>query len=66
MRRQVSIGIGVVVVLVGALWTLQGLDLLGGSGGMNGSTTWAVIGPITVLVGLAIAVAGARRPQRRP
>jgi hypothetical protein len=61
VRRSLFLGLGVVLAVVGVLWTLQGLDLLGQSGGMNGQRTWAVIGPVTALAGLALAVIGYRR-----
>jgi hypothetical protein len=54
------IGLGVLLVLVGALWTLQGLGVVGGSV-MSGVTLWAVIGPIVALGGLALALSARRR-----
>ena len=54
---------GVVVTIVGLLWTLQGLDVVGGSA-MSGKTIFAVIGPIVGVVGLILIVVGLRR--RRP
>ena len=59
MNRRVSLAIGVVLVLVGIVWTLQGLDILGGSG-MSGVAIWAVIGPFVALIGVIVAL-GARR-----
>ena len=44
---------GVILVGVGLVWTLQGLNVLGGSV-MSGSTVWAVIGPIVLVVGLVL------------
>jgi hypothetical protein len=52
--------VGVVLVLVGGLWALQGLGVIGGSV-MTGSTAWLVIGVVTVLVGLAVLVPSAVR-----
>jgi hypothetical protein len=54
-------GLGALLVLVGAVWFLQGIDVLGGSG-MSGQTLWAVIGPIVALVGAGMFVTGLRRP----
>ena len=57
---------GVVLSAVGLVWTLQGLDVLGGSV-MSGSPLWATIGPIVLLVGIvliAIGIANARRRSR--
>lgn len=54
---------GVILSLVGLVWTLQGVNVLGGSV-MSGSPLWATIGPIVLVAGLAliaIAVVIARR-----
>jgi hypothetical protein len=51
--------VGVLLILVGLLWTLQGLDLVGGSA-MSGEMLWAIIGPIVALGGLALVIAGIR------
>ena len=45
--------IGVVVAVVGAVFTLQGVGVLGGSF-MSGSATWAVIGIVMVVAGLTL------------
>ena len=44
---------GVILVLVGLVWTLQGLNVLGGSA-MSGSSLWATIGPIVLVIGIAM------------
>ncbi|MCA2214739.1 hypothetical protein [Jidongwangia harbinensis] len=54
---------GVFAVVVGSLWTLQGLDVLGGSA-MSGVTVWAAIGPVVALAGLVLIVLGVRRRNR--
>lgn len=46
---------GVILVLIGLVWTLQGLNVLGGSA-MSGSSLWATIGPIVLLIGLVLIV----------
>ena len=57
MRRAyvVTLAVGVLVAMFGLIWALQGFGVLGGSP-MSNTTTWSVIGPITVLIGIAIAV----------
>ena len=55
---------GVVMALFGALWTLQGLDVFGQEGGMNGQGEWTLIGVVTLVLGLAIAVVGYRGRSR--
>jgi hypothetical protein len=60
MSRTTMLAVGVVLVVVGALWFLQGVDVVGGSG-MSGKTLWAVVGPVVAVVGLGLLAAGARR-----
>jgi len=55
--------IGVLAVVLGGLWTLQGLDLVENSV-MSGVSAWAVIGPIVALAGLVLIVIGVRRRGR--
>lgn len=52
--------LGLLVALFGLIWALQGFGVLLGSP-MSNTTTWSIIGPITVLIGLAIAVFSWRR-----
>jgi len=62
MGQWVGRIIGVVLVLVGGLWTLQGFGIVGGSF-MTVSTAWLVIGLVTVVMGVALLVP--RRSHRR-
>jgi hypothetical protein len=59
-QRTLSI-FGILMVLMGVVWTGQGLGYIEGSF-MTGSTTWAVIGPIFAAAGLALTYL-ARRPS---
>jgi len=56
--------LGVVLVLIGLLWTLQGFNVLGGSA-MSGSPVWGTIGPIVLIVGVVLIVVGVVRRRRR-
>jgi len=60
MKTTVFVVVGVVLILLGATWTLQGVGVIKGSV-MSDVTLWAVIGPIVVVIGLAVAVLGIRR-----
>jgi hypothetical protein len=53
MRGRVWRIIGIAIAVAGAVFTLQGVGILGGSS-MTGSTTWAILGPVIVVVGIAI------------
>ena len=45
MNKNLRVGLGVLLVLVGLIWTLQGLGYLAGSV-MTGVTLWAIVGQI--------------------
>jgi hypothetical protein len=55
------LALAVLLVVVGLVWTLQGVGVLGGSP-MTGVTLWAVVGPLVALAGVGLAVMGRRRP----
>jgi hypothetical protein len=59
MRTAIIVVLGVLVALAGLLFALQGFGVVSGSP-MTGTTTWSVLGPIIVLIGIAIAFAGWR------
>ena len=50
MLRWIRLIVGIVFVVFGLLWTLQGLNVLQGSF-MSGQTMWLVIGIVLALVG---------------
>jgi hypothetical protein len=60
MRRTLPVTLGLVMVVVGAVWTFQGLGYLEGSP-MTGVELWAVIGPLVAGFGVALAYVGIRR-----
>lgn len=51
--------VGIVVALFGLLFALQGFGVVGGSP-MSNTTTWSILGPIILLVGVCIALAAWR------
>ncbi|MFN0283684.1 MAG: hypothetical protein ACKVZ6_17140 [Kineosporiaceae bacterium] len=63
MSKQLLVGIGLFLVVIGAIWTGQGLGLIGGSF-MSGEVLWAVIGPVVAVLGAGVAYAGSRRTPR--
>ncbi|MGV1008726.1 MAG: hypothetical protein ACOYBY_08970 [Dermatophilaceae bacterium] len=60
-RSTLLLVLGLLLVVSGVIWTLQGLGVLGGSA-MSGVTLWAVVGPVVALAGLALLVRSRRRP----
>ena len=63
MRKSTLVVSGLVVALLGLLFTLQGVDVIKG-GSMSGTTFWTVAGPIIIAAGLALAGLGVRRRGR--
>jgi hypothetical protein len=56
--------IGIILVLLGLVWALQGFNVIGGSA-MSGSSLWAIVGPIVLLIGVALIVVGFVWGRRR-
>jgi hypothetical protein len=59
MTRYVVPVLGVLLVAIGAVWTLQGANLLGGSF-MSGSRLWLLIGLVALVSGGALLVRAVR------
>jgi hypothetical protein len=65
MRKTVPATLGVVMVVLGVVFTLQGLGYLKGSP-MTNVQLWAVLGPVIAGLGVAlvyVALAAGRRPR---
>ena len=45
--------VGVILLIMGALWALQGANIVGGSA-MTGQSQWLIIGIIVALLGLGV------------
>ena len=58
MRRGFVV-LGALALLIGAVWTLQGADILMGSF-MTGSSLWLAMGLVLVVAGAGAAIFGLR------
>ena len=58
--RIVSTIVGVLCLLVGCIWFLQGINILPGSF-MTGQTKWAVYGGLLFILGLGVLTVARRR-----
>ncbi len=58
MRVALNV-VGVLLMLVGAIWFFQGVNVLPGSF-MTGQTQWAIYGGVTFLVGIVAFYLGRR------
>ncbi|MGY4645097.1 hypothetical protein [Cellulomonas sp. URHB0016] len=67
MRNGARIALGVLLAVIGSIWTLQGLGYVAGSA-MTGVTVWAIIGPVVAIAGVILVVRSfrERRRGRRP
>jgi hypothetical protein len=57
--RIVMMVAGVLLLFVGCVWILQGINVLPGSF-MTGQMKWAVIGAITLVIGIVLIVLSRR------
>jgi hypothetical protein len=61
--RIVLYVVGVLLILNGGIWFLQGINVLPGSF-MTGQIKWAIYGGLCIIVGVAAVVAGRRLGRR--
>ncbi len=59
MSRTVLRVAGLLLLVFGVLFGLQGLGVVGGSV-MTGKTLWAVLGPVIAIVGIVLLVRSSR------
>jgi hypothetical protein len=64
MKSSLVTPLGLVMVLLGAVWFAQGIGWLEGSS-MTDETLWAVLGPVVAVVGAIMAALGLSAPVRR-
>jgi uncharacterized membrane protein len=62
MRNWVLTVVGVVLVIVGVFWALQGFGTIGGSF-MSNNSTFEIIGPVVAIVGVFLMVIGVRKAR---
>lgn len=58
------VALGLLMVVVGGTWLLQGVGVLPGSF-MTGQAFWAVVGAVVLVAGAALAYLGSRRGSPR-
>jgi hypothetical protein len=65
MRNALLITVGVLAMIAGVIWALQGFNVVGGSF-MSGDSVWAIVGPAVALAGLVTAAVGLRGRRSVP
>jgi hypothetical protein len=54
--------VGVLAIIIGAVWFLQGIGILPGSF-MTGQIQWAIYGAVVAVFGLGVLIWARRRPS---
>jgi hypothetical protein len=62
VRNKVLTIVGIVLIILGIFWALQGFGEIGG-GPMSGNSAVKVIGPVVALIGLVLTAIGLRRAR---
>jgi len=63
-RKLVLLVLGVLVLLAGIVFSLQGADIITGSSLMSGNTTYIYVGAIVAIIGLALLALSSRVGNR--
>ena len=63
--KAVKTIVGALLVIMGGIWILQGIDVLPGSF-MTGQIRWAVYGAIAVILGIVLIFLAYRKKPARP
>lgn len=58
--KAITLAGAVLLMIMGGIWVLQGLSLIGGSF-MVGQTRWLVIGALTMMMGALLLIFARRR-----
>jgi hypothetical protein len=59
MKSRLLVAAGIVVIIIGGVFALQGFGVIEGSA-MSNSHTFEVVGPLVALAGLVLATLGLR------
>ena len=62
MKKTLLALLALGMVVVGAIWTFQGLGYLEGSP-MTDQSIWAILGPVVAGLGVALVIVAARRRE---
>ena len=63
-RKLVLVVLGVLVLLAGIVFTLQGADVIAGSSLMSGNSTYIYVGAIVAIIGLALLALSSRAGKK--
>ena len=64
MNRWVLLAVGIVLILIGAVWTGQGAGWITGSF-MTGAKLWFLIGVLCLIAGIGLVFTTLRKPRSK-
>jgi len=65
-RRWASIVVGLLLLLFGTIFALQGANVMKGSAVMSGNSTYIYVGGLLAVIGLVLVIVGATSKSRAP
>jgi protein-S-isoprenylcysteine O-methyltransferase Ste14 len=64
--RTAVVAVGILILLAGTVFALQGANVIGGSSMMNWSSTWIYVGGLLAVIGVLVTIMGfASKPAKR-
>jgi divalent metal cation (Fe/Co/Zn/Cd) transporter len=65
-KRLGLLVVGILVLLAGIVFTLQGANVITGNGPMNGNSTYIYVGAVVAIIGLALVAWSTRVGSAKP
>jgi len=65
-KRLTLMVVGVILLLAGIVFSLQGADVIKGSQLMSGDSTYIYVGAVVAIIGLALLAAASRGGNKSP
>ncbi|MDA4128614.1 MAG: hypothetical protein OK422_04070 [Thaumarchaeota archaeon] len=62
-RRWGLMGVGILLLLAGTVFALQGAGIIGGSAIMSGNSLYIYVGAIVAIAGIALLALGSRSKE---
>jgi len=61
---KIEIAVGVILAILGTIFSLQGVGIVGGSSLMDGNSLFIYVGSLIAVVGLVLVALGLRAPRQ--
>jgi hypothetical protein len=61
---KIEIAVGVILAILGTIFSLQGVGIMGGSSLMDGNSLFIYVGSFIAVIGLVLVAFGLRAPNQ--